>query len=244
MVLDWIELNGSHGVCVCVCSAVPAFSDDRDKAFSVSSAEWHHLSNHDAARQIHHKRQREALDRGLDVHKVETSLPTAKTCRVDRYCDYIREAVKHFGQLYVHYLPMRQVRWTTYQREQWALHTLCMRIKGDPLAKRSDIIAAFGAAGFPSAKKGSRPAPVKKFREHLKRYVTVVMVDEFRTSRMCSKLCALEGVLPSSAAPEADAGAAESGHDLVAEEEDEGGGEGGGVERERVKKEEEAIKKR
>ncbi|KAK9311958.1 hypothetical protein V1524DRAFT_411236 [Lipomyces starkeyi] len=37
---------------------------------------------------------------------------------------------------------------------------------------------------------GKRAAPVKKLRKHLRRYVTVVPVDEYRTSRtsrVCSK---------------------------------------------------------
>ncbi|KAK9483506.1 hypothetical protein V1527DRAFT_472845, partial [Lipomyces starkeyi] len=34
---------------------------------------------------------------------------------------------------------------------------------------------------------GRRTAPVKKLRKHLRRYVTVVPVDEYRTSRVCSK---------------------------------------------------------
>ena len=206
MVLDWMELNGSHGVCVC--SAMPDFGDDHDKMFSISAAEWHDRSHHTARDKLRRRLEREALASGFDVCAVQTSLPTAKTCRVDRYCDRIREAVKHFDKLYEHYQKMRPARWKTYKCEQQALHKLCLRIKGSRRAKRSDIVVAFGAASFVAAKKGGRAFPVKKFRKYLARYVTLVLVDEFRTSRVCSHLCALEGA-PLPAAAEADERAAE-----------------------------------
>ncbi|KAK9433214.1 hypothetical protein V1505DRAFT_363489 [Lipomyces doorenjongii] len=54
-------------------------------------------------------------------------------------------------------------------------------------AKKEDVVVAYGAGQFGSTMKGKRAAPVKKLRKFLRRYVTVVPVDEYRTSRVCSK---------------------------------------------------------
>ncbi|KAK9485714.1 hypothetical protein V1527DRAFT_451939 [Lipomyces starkeyi] len=67
-----------------------------------------------------------------------------------------------------------------------ALHGICMRIKGNKQAKKEDVVVAYGAGQFGSTMNGRRAAPVKKLRKH-RRYVTVVLVDEHRTSRVCSK---------------------------------------------------------
>ena len=217
-------------------------ADDRAKQIAVSSVMWHDLAFHNAATKIRHRRLREELARGVNVREIETGLPTGKTCQVDRYGDRIREVAQCFRQLFRFYMRMRRVRWRTYQREQRALHQICLHIKGDCHAKRSDVVVAFGAASFGSAMRGVRGAPVKKFRKYLARYVTLVLVDEFRTSRMCSNLCALEEA-PSPAAAEADERAAEPDHALVAaaaeeEEDDER------ARREREQEEERATRKR
>ena len=238
MVLDWIELNGSHGVCVC--STMPEFGDDCGRVFSMSSAEYHDRCYHTAPIQLRRRFEGETLaSSGFDVCAVETSLPTTKTCQMNRYCDRIHEAAKHFDQLYEHYQKMRPARWKTYKYEQKALHELCQRVKGYRKIKKSDIIVALGAAKF-GPMRGKRAPPTEKVRRALKREVTVVMVNEHRTSRTCSNLCALESALASSRAAEARGKAAEPGDVLMAEEEDEGGGGGGGEgEEERAQQEEE-----
>jgi hypothetical protein len=116
-----------------------------------------------------------------------------------------------------------------------------MRVKGheNRRAKREDVVVAYGAGQFASSMKGKRGAPVKRFLKHLRRYVTVVLVDEFRTSRVCSK-CWLKkrgGSVPDSVEEVEEQ--ADSGVILEALEEDEGGG---GVDLERA--EEEAIRER
>ncbi|KAK9360313.1 hypothetical protein V1504DRAFT_153922 [Lipomyces starkeyi] len=62
-----------------------------------------------------------------------------------------------------------------------------MRIKGNKPAKKEVDVVACGAGQFGSTMNGKRATPVKTLRKHLRRYVTVVPVDENRTSRVCSK---------------------------------------------------------
>jgi hypothetical protein len=81
------------------------------------------------------------------------------------------------------------------RREQKALHELCMRVKGEDARhlKREDVVVAYGEARFLSAMRGRPSVPVKRFRKHLKHYVTVVPTSERLTSQVCSKGCGSEG---------------------------------------------------
>jgi hypothetical protein len=166
-------------------SSMPHFGDDRGREFTISGAEWHELSHHNAARATHHRLQAEALASGFDVHQVESSIVTPKTRRVDRYLEHVRQSIGNFQRLHAHYKQERWSRWRTYRCEQKTLHELSMRVKGNPRAKREDVVVAYGKAAWPTMR-GKRPVPAKRLRKHLSRYVTVVLVDEYRTSRECS----------------------------------------------------------
>jgi hypothetical protein len=223
------------------CSTMPGFGDDKGREFSISSAEWHDASYHNAARRLHHRLQDEARASGFDVHQVETSIATPKTCRVEGYLAHVGQSIGNFQRLYAHYKQERGSRWKTYRREQKALHKFCMRFKRNPRAKREHVVVACGAAQFGPSMKGLPGAPVKRFCEHLKRYVLVVPVDEYQTSQVCSKC--LERWLKEGGSDggkkDSEEEQADSGVVLEALEEDEGGG-GGDPER----AEEEAIRKR
>ncbi|KAK9248858.1 hypothetical protein V1506DRAFT_207333 [Lipomyces tetrasporus] len=154
--------------------------------FSISSASWHDAAYHNSARQVSLRLKREALDGGVDVASVATTIPTSKTAQVAQYLDHARVCLAAFPVLFEHYKDERPLRWKTYCREQKALHSICMRVKGNKRAKKEDVVVAYGDGRFGSTMGGKRAAPVKKLRKHLRRYVTVVPVDEFRTSRICS----------------------------------------------------------
>lgn len=226
------------------CSSMPHFGDDRGREFTISTAEWHDASYHNAARATHHRLQAKARASGFDVHQVETSIATPKTCRVDQYLEHVGQSIGNFQDLYAHYKQERESRWKTYRCEQKAMHEFSMRVKGkeNRRAKREDVVVAYGAGQFASSMKGKRAVPVKRFRKHLSRYVTVVLVDEFRTSLECSKCwekrwLKKEGGSDSGEVKEVEE-QADSGVVLEALEEDEGGG--GDLER----AEEEAIRGR
>jgi hypothetical protein len=171
---------------------MPMFGNDIRSEFRVSSAEWHERAFHNRSRHIHQTRLQIAKSHGFDVEAIQTAVPTGKTCSVAAYCAHLDYVLRWYDQLHQHYRGERESRWSTYRKSMGALHELCMRVKGDPELRREQVVVAYGAGQFGSTMKGKRPVPVKKFRKHLMRYVTVVMVDEFRTSRVCSKLCFME----------------------------------------------------
>jgi hypothetical protein len=165
-------------------SEMPEFSDDdRDSMFRISAAEWHDKAYHNTARRRREKLICEAKKRGLDVCALESAIPSGKTISADKFLEHIKVAVEHFPRLYEHYKQERQIRWKTYRKEQKAMDDLCMQVKGDPLLEKEDVVVAYGAGQFGSTMRGLRSVPVKRFREHLSRYVTVVLTDERWTSQ-------------------------------------------------------------
>ncbi|KAK9262048.1 hypothetical protein V1519DRAFT_443936 [Lipomyces tetrasporus] len=161
---------------------MPSFGDDHGREFSISSATWHDAAYHNSARHVSLRLKREALDRDVNVDSMATALPTSKTAQVALYLDHARVCLAAFPVLFEHYKDERPLRWKNYCREQKALHSICMRVKGNKRAKKEDVVVAYGDGRFGSTIGGKRAAPVKKLRKHLRRYVTVVPVDEFRTS--------------------------------------------------------------
>ena len=223
-------------------SSMPRFGDDRGRAFFISANEWHDAAYHNMAREIHRHLQAEAHKTGFDVHQVESSIATPKTRRVDRYLEHVGQSIGNFQQLYAHYKQERWSRWMTYRHEQKALHKLCMRVKGEgnQRAKREAVVVAYGAGRFASSMRGKRAAPVRRFLKHLRRYVVVVLVDEFRTSRVCSKCWEERWLKGGSVKVKEVEEQAEKGLVLEALVEDEDGG--GNVDLERA--EEEASRER
>ena len=214
---------------------MPKLVEDRKGKFSFSEAGWDEKSGHRAARRRRQRLKDKARAKGFDVHRVETSLATPKTCRLERYLEHVGQAIGNYHRLYAHYQQERVLRWETYRREQKTFHEMCMRVRGDFRAKRSkknkrqakskpqtkrgkrrakqkekrqaknekkkkkrkkkekprlrreDVVVAIGAAQFGSTMRGRRAVPLKKFLRILARYVVIVWVDEYRTSRVCSK---------------------------------------------------------
>ncbi|KAK9363214.1 hypothetical protein V1504DRAFT_431162 [Lipomyces starkeyi] len=122
---------------------MPIFGNDRRCDFSVSSASWHDSAYHNSARKMHLFLQGQALDRGIDVRTMATTIPTSKTSQVAQYLYHARVSLSAFPILFEHYKNERTLRWNTYRREQKALHGICMRIKGSKQAKKEDVVVAW-----------------------------------------------------------------------------------------------------
>ena len=230
----WIKKHVALLIACWLYSTMPRLVEDRKQQFSFSERRWDEKSGHRAARRLRQRLKDKARAKGFDVHRVETSLATPKTCRLERYLEHVGQAIGEFHRLYAHYQQERVLRWETYRREQKTLHEMCMVVRGDFRAKRSkknkrqakskpqtkrakrrakqkekrqaknekkkkkerkkkprlrreDVVVAIGAAQFGSTMRGRRAVPLKKFFKWLARYVLIVWVDEYRTSRVCSK---------------------------------------------------------
>ena len=231
----WIKKHVALLIACWLCSTMPRLVEDRKQQFSISGASWHDKSGHNAANRRRQRLKDKARAKGFDVHRVETSLATPKTCRLERYLEHVGQAIGNYHRLYAHYQQERWLRWETYRREQKTLHEMCMVVRGDPprakqskknkrqaksepqtkrakrrakqkekrqaknvkkkkkerkkkpRLRREVVVVAIGAAQFGSTMRGRRAVPLKKFLRLLARYVLIVWVDEYRTSRVCSK---------------------------------------------------------
>lgn len=79
---------------------------------------------------------------------------------------------------------LRQQKWGVYIQKQRALEYICKKVTGGH--DKANVTVAFGSARGPHMK-GCLPAPVKLLHKALQQRATVVDVDEFRTSVICSK---------------------------------------------------------
>jgi hypothetical protein len=220
---------------------MPCFGDDHNQEFSISAAQWHEESGHNDATRKHQLLQDKAE---FDVHQVETSLATPKTCRVERYLEHVGQSIGNFERLYTHYKQERGMRWKTYRREQKTYHNFSVGIRGGPRRsekqkekkreaawrksltkqiehqdkkkkeeekkeedkkedkkeekkkeegnkkpqhRRENVVVAIGSAQFGPTMRGMIGVPLKKLFKILALYVLIVWVDEYRTSRVCSK---------------------------------------------------------
>ncbi len=85
----------------------------------------------------------------------------------------------------------------THIRKQRLADELCARIlscagpdvrpKRGRARFRTDVVVAFGDAGFSHASAGQAAGPNKWLKRHLARFCAVVDTDEFRTSKLCSR---------------------------------------------------------
>src|SRR5436190_12566621 len=157
---------------------MPLFDPDHGRTFSVSSAEWHDRAYHNTAARLRRHRLT------ADIEALQTAMPTPKTMKSDAFLEHIRQALLAFPLLSDHHAHERHCRWKTYRYEQRAMHQLCMRVKGGKKLKREQVVVAYGDGRFGSTMKGKRPTPVRKLAKKLAKYVTLVRVDEFRTSRI------------------------------------------------------------
>jgi hypothetical protein len=174
-----------------------------EETWHLSAKEWHELSFHnkaDARRRRHHLANPQIKD-------FERGITTSKTTFVAVYLHHLDTVLPNTDPLFDFYERERSLRWTTYRWTQRAFHNFCLRAKGNPRAKREDVVIAYGAGSFGHTARGRRAVPVKTFRRKLQQYATVVLVGEFRTSRVCSRMCYHEDSLvpppqPAPAPPE------------------------------------------
>ena len=157
--------------------------------FSMSGKEWRHLAGHHLVAQWRDCWRKE-IDVGLDITKVTSQITTPKTVVPSVYLEHLRTTFHHLDFLTKCYSKEHSWNFFKYRRQQKALLEMVERVKGnDGLGKKkSQIVVAFGDGSFAnSGRKGSRGAPIGRFKKFLRRHVTLVMVNEFRTSRVCSK---------------------------------------------------------
>jgi transposase len=161
--------------------------DDKDgkmKSVHMSTAEYRtHAKIKEASQYDAKLKAREP-----ELKKALQGLPSMKTSSSAKLLEAIAYRLEYRDRLMELYnkKQYRAKRFKTFIYREKALHGVCKRLKGDsktPCFGLGDWSKQ--SAGF---LKGSPSAPVKKLRKVLKRYGPVVLVNECKTSQICS-LC-------------------------------------------------------
>lgn len=117
---------------------------------------------------------------------VRLSLASLKSADAGILFAWLRDAwVPNWSVLWQHF----GARWWGHQRfrSQIKHQSVLDAVANQVLGKDHSRIAVFGDGVFPSSMRGIPPAPVTKVRNYLARKGRVVLVDEYRTSKICHK---------------------------------------------------------
>jgi hypothetical protein len=98
-------------------------------------------------------------------------------------CERLRNWILHWDNLWEHF----GARWWGQQRFHQMIkrQQVLDKIANDVLGHDHSRIAVFGDAVFAPSFRGMPPAPVSLIRNYLARKGRVILVDEFRTSKVC-----------------------------------------------------------
>jgi hypothetical protein len=151
-----------------------------NKGTKMSSREWKHRTG--AAQQT-----REANQRNLAIKAIleETSRASLKTGAASDLQARLLTWVGTWDAQWAHF----GAKWWTrqrllyHQKKQRALDHIADTVLGKDHSK----VAVFGDAFYPGATRGRAPGPVTAVRNYLAKKGRVVLVNEFRTSCVCSQ---------------------------------------------------------
>ncbi|KAI9101078.1 hypothetical protein DFS34DRAFT_455906 [Phlyctochytrium arcticum] len=159
----------------------------KETTFGMSGNEWRHLAGQNFTDQWRDAWKKEvAAVAGVSISTLTSNITTPKTVILQTYLTHLQTTFRSVDFLTTYH--SKEHRWNFYKhrQSQKALSEVVRRDKGDDLQRdKSRVIVAFGNGEF-GGRKGSRRAPLKKIKNHLSTYVTLVLIDEYRTSRACS----------------------------------------------------------
>jgi hypothetical protein len=135
------------------------------------------------------KKRQDKVDMWLRNEGLEDYLKQMPSCKVMTTAElekHIRYSFRRLRKVLNFYgtTRWRKLRQDSHYQKIRALNTLAKSIVGD---RPDRVLVAYGAADFPSCAMGTPPVPVKGFRRYLQQRCKVIPVDEYYTSRVCSK---------------------------------------------------------
>jgi len=157
----------------------------KERTVQVSAKEYRHNAKISSSKRWREgqRTRKSALDAAL------RALPSLKTASFEVYCWAVHGHLAQAGFLFREHARMayRNWRFKVARFKKQAMTKAAKKIVGD--RDTSTVLVGFGNWSQQDGIKKER-APVKRLRQELRRRgVKVVSVDEFRTSKMCSRCC-------------------------------------------------------
>jgi len=167
--------------------------DTNDKVIQVSTREYRHKS-----KMIYACKKREGWYKKWEHYEEWKLIPTIKTSKssvMKEYFKYVFPRLRTFTEFHIE-KGFRNLNFTSYCRSKATLAKICERISG--VTKKTKHVKTLVGFGDYSQQHGlikSHPTtPILRLKKELRRYCTVVNIDEYKTSKTCSS-CNKEIVL-------------------------------------------------
>ena len=133
------------------------------------------------------QRRRHWLRNDPEIAEIERNMPRKKRASVQSVTAHATYVLRHIDVLMAFYgaKRFRNLRFSRYCASKKKLDQLCRRLS----EKGKRTLVGFGDWSIKTANgvvKGCRPGPTNRLRRELRRYATVIDIDEYRTSKTCN----------------------------------------------------------
>ena len=159
-------------------------ADNHDTSLRCSSAEFYN----DAKFTYSNAKTKLWRDSDPAIKGIERSMPRRRSADASVFSTYIKYLLRHIETLQTFYGAQRfkNLKFLRYCASKKKLAKLCRALTA---RSGSRTLIGFGDWSVATASgviKGCRPGPSTRLRRELRKYATVLDVDEFRTSKTCN----------------------------------------------------------
>lgn len=172
------RLGGDPG-----CNSLLTLYTNEGEFIRMTTSEYRHISQMDKQRFWNNNTRK----RNPEYSKVLKGLQTFKISNINTYKDRVKYVLRHCDMLFRFCAEksFRKWKFKTYIYSQKALYELCKRVSGGQPEKT--LLGLGDWSRTDGVIKGHPPGPVKKMRRFLKRFIKVVDLDEYMSSKGCSE---------------------------------------------------------
>jgi transposase len=129
-------------------------------------------------------KKREMWYKNWEHYEMWRNIPSFKTTSLERMRNYFKYVYPHMNVIFQFHLykNFRGLSFRSYCRGKATLHKICESIVG----KKTTLVGFGDFSQQHGLVKKHPTAPIKKFKNELRKYCDVVEVDEYNTSKTCN----------------------------------------------------------
>lgn len=149
---------------------------------ALSNKEWFYMTGH-----TYQRTELLKLRNGMKLDDIIQKLKIYKTCNLENFQIYIQEKTLNWNKWweFAFNLKVRSLRFKVFNQKKLAFAKIARNLSGEKtLNGKTDVLLLWGNGGFGPTSKGHDSAPNKSFRKELSKWIPIVMVDEYKTSKI------------------------------------------------------------